>query len=98
MECRLHDSHVRRWRKALRWRDKAREVYAKHPERERARSVQRKQRLTQGYVVYQLLQMGVPKEIVDARLIDFKREQLTIRRLARLLKKEKANEGSTNTR
>lgn len=87
----LHDAHVRRFKQRERDRERAAQIYAERPEHERRRASDRKHRLVEGYVIQNLLACGFPKEAITPKIIEIKREQITLRRLAIDLKKAAAN-------
>lgn len=91
----LHDAHVRRFRAVMKERANKRVTsaakYQANPEKERARSAQRKKALPDSYVALQLRVAGMPKSVISPAIIQLKREQMSLRRLSLELKQAAAN-------
>lgn len=79
----LHDAHVKRFDFLRRARESYAKRYARSPELERARATAKKRALVDHYVAYQLRQMGISSDAINAELIELKREVIRFRRLSR---------------
>lgn len=88
----LHDAHVRKWR-PLHLR---RLAYWANVEKGRAKARDKKARLVRSYVLSLLDATGIPREAIDEELINLKREQVMLQRLARQLRQAAASSARTH--
>lgn len=83
MQC---DSHVKKYFQAIRNRAKSLKQYSKHREKILARHHAYKHNLVDGYVVSNLVALGVPIHEISSEVVEIKREQMLLRRLSLELK------------
>ena len=91
MKAPKHDAHVKRYEQLALSRLKSKARYHANPEAKRARGRANKQALVRSYVVYNLTVMGIPKAFITEEIIEIKREQITLRRFSRELKRAATN-------
>lgn len=83
---RLHDAHVKRFKSVRKARMAYARRYARFADSERSRSSAAKHALVDSYVSYQLRQMGISADAINAELIELKREVIRFRRISREVK------------
>lgn len=85
-ETQLHDAHVRRYQRLNKDRDRAADRYRSNPQKDLSRKKAKRVAIHDSYVLIKLQQMGVPCAEATPEIINLKREQIALRRLARELK------------
>lgn len=86
----LHDAHVKQFKERERNRARMASLYQLNPGKQRARQRERKQALVDSYVVQNLVASGIPRVEISPYMIELKREQMQLRRLALELKQSAA--------
>ena len=79
----LHDAHVKKYKQAIKDREKYAKRYAANPQAEIKRAQRAKQALVDSYVVQQLKAMRIPVGAITPSLIAKKREAMQYRRLGK---------------
>ena len=77
----LHDAHVKKYKQAIKDREKYAKRYAANPQAEIERTRKAKQALVDSYVVQQLKAMRIPAIAITPNLIAKKRESMQYKRL-----------------
>ena len=91
MKAPKHDAHVKRYAGCLLARQKSKARYDANPQSQRERRRKAQQALVRSYVVYNLTVMGIPRDCITEEIVELKREQITLRRFSRELKRAATN-------
>lgn len=91
MKAPKHDAHVKRYAGCLLARQKSKARYDANPQLQRERRRAAQQALVRSYVVYHLTEMGIPRDCITEKIVELKREQITLRRFSRELKRAATN-------
>lgn len=82
----IHDAHVKKYWRVIKSRSKVKEWYAVNADKKRAYVIDRRDALTDAYVVQNLKSMGIEPNQITENLVSLKREAMQFRRLVKKAK------------